>query len=133
MIIVLYRGYIFAYDSLIDGQILTVPEVESQLTYIENWCKSQTKSGPGVGALTTTERTKWALNRLHLKNLSPNNEEILNVIENALTVCAFDDKEPQTQVEVIISFFNYINKFSRFLNCQTFKENEVFIMIYSQN
>jgi carnitine O-acetyltransferase len=85
---------------------LTAPEFESQLSYIENWCKQQPKSGPGVGALTTTDRTKWALNRKHLKSLSSRNEEILNIIENSLTVLAFDDKEPQTQIEVILFIFN---------------------------
>ncbi len=96
---------------------MTAPEFESQLSYIENWCKQQPKSGPGVGALTTTDRTKWALNRKHLKSLSSRNEEILNAIENSLTVLAFDDKEPQTQIEVILFLTimgfssNYLIKF----------------------
>ncbi len=113
LIILLYRGYIFAFDLFFGGQILNPPEVESQLSYIENWCKSRNTSGPGVGALTTTDRTKWAFNRNYLKSLSPKNEQILEIIENALMVCAFDDKEPQTLLEVIL-FFNFLALFPLF-------------------
>jgi len=100
-IIILYRGYIFSFDVLLDGELLTAPEIEAQLSYIENWCKSQPKSGPSIGALTTTDRTKWALNRQYLKSLDPKNENILNTIENSLFVIVIDDNEPSSQEEVI--------------------------------
>ena len=103
----LYRGYIFAFDNVIDGQFLTAPEIESQLSYIENWCQSQSQNGPGVGALTTTGRTEWAHNRQYLKSLSPENEKYLEIIEKAMSVCAFEDKEPQNPREVNINFPNF--------------------------
>jgi carnitine O-acetyltransferase len=92
---------------LFEGQSLTGPEIEAQLSYIENWCKQRTTSGSAVGALTTTDRTKWALNRQYLKSLDPKNEEFLNIIENSLMVAVLDDNEPLTQEEVIYFSFYY--------------------------
>ncbi|XP_054166404.1 peroxisomal carnitine O-octanoyltransferase-like [Oppia nitens] len=97
--IVLYRGYIFAFDNLVNGQFLTAPEIEIQLNYIENWCQSQTQSGPGVGSLTSTDRTKWAENRKYLQQLTHENEKYLNIIEDALSVCALDDNQPNTPLK----------------------------------
>ena len=53
-----------------------------------------------MGALTATDRTKWAQNRQILKSLSPDNEKYLDIIEKALSVCALDDSEPQTLRDV---------------------------------
>lgn len=99
--IVLYKGYIFAFENLIDGQLLTAPEIEAQLTYVENWCNSQPLCGSGVGALTTTNRAEWAINRKYLKSLSKENENYLEIIENSLNVCALDDKVPKTSIETL--------------------------------
>ena len=112
--IVLYRGYIFCYDNVFDGQYLTAPEIESQLSYIEKWVQSQDRDGPGVGALTTTPRAEWALNREYLKSLSAENAKYLDIIEKAMNVCAFDDKEPPTQREVNI-FIVYSHFIYRYL------------------
>ena len=93
---------------MFDGQYLTAPELETQLSYIENWVQNQSQDGPGVGALTTAPRTDWALNRQYLKRLSPDNEKYLDIIEKSLSVCAFEDKEPQNQCEVKHIYYYYI-------------------------
>jgi len=102
-IIVLYRGYIFSFDILLpDESILTPQELSYQLTYIEKWCQSQEREGPGIGALTITERSTWARNREYLKSLHAENGKLLDVIENAIGVYAFEDSEPLSQTDVLV-------------------------------
>lgn len=99
-LIVLYRGYLFSFDLAPNEQILTAPEIQHQLAFIENWCQQQSSEGPAVGALTATDRTKWALNRQYLLDLSEENKKIIDTIENSLFVVTFDDNQPITQEEV---------------------------------
>lgn len=56
--------------------------------------------GPGIGSLTTTDRSVWAHNREYLQRLHPDNEIGLKTIENALMCIALDDAEPLNQQEV---------------------------------
>lgn len=106
-IIVLHRGYIFSIDSVVvptDANpkqvcIRPAPQIAKQLEYIENWCKSR-PLGPGVGALTTQERSEWADARDHLRSLSAKNARICDKIESAISVLVLDDNIPTTTDEI---------------------------------
>ncbi|XP_062479637.1 peroxisomal carnitine O-octanoyltransferase isoform X2 [Pezoporus occidentalis] len=58
-LIVLCRGRVFAFDAIHEGSMLTPPEIFRQLTHIQKTCHSE-PDGPGLAALTSCERTKWA-------------------------------------------------------------------------
>lgn len=58
-LIVLCRGRVFAFDAMHEGSMLTPPEIFRQLRYIQERCYSE-PDGPGLAALTSNERTKWA-------------------------------------------------------------------------
>lgn len=105
-VIVLYRGYIFSFEPIDRGaeEPFTPEEIAYQLYYIEKWCRAQPVDGPGIGSLTTTDRSVWAHNREYLKRLHPDNEIGLKTIENALMCIALDDAEPLNQQEVRILF-----------------------------
>lgn len=79
---------------------LTPQEIAFQLNAIEKWCLSQPTDGPGLGVLTTLERSHWAANREYLTSLHSQNADNLKRIEEALLVISFDDSEPLTQKEV---------------------------------
>ncbi|XP_053214602.1 peroxisomal carnitine O-octanoyltransferase-like isoform X2 [Panonychus citri] len=102
-IIVLYRGYIFSFEA-VDPQLeepLTPQEIAFQLFYIEKWCQSQATDGPGVGALTVTDRSQWAKNRDYLIKLNTRNKKTIDRIEQSLFVIVFDDSEPTTQSQLL--------------------------------
>ena len=102
-IIVLYRGYIFSFEA-VDRKLeepLTPQEIAFQLFYIEKWCQAQSTDGPGVGALTVSDRSRWAKNREYLIKYHPQNKTTLDKIEQALFVIIFDDSEPITQSEIL--------------------------------
>jgi len=102
-IIVLYRGYIFSFEAVNreNEQPLSALEIASQLRDIEKWCQSQPSPGSGVGALTTTDRTKWAKNRDYLIKLHSDNLKCLEMIEKSLKVFVLQDNEPLTQSQVL--------------------------------
>ncbi|KAM9308557.1 peroxisomal carnitine O-octanoyltransferase [Gastrophryne carolinensis] len=87
------RGRIFTFDAVLDGQILSPPEIQRQLSYILNLCQSQ-PDGVGVSALTTEERTRWALSRDHLIRLDPKNLTNLERIQSGLFVVSIDEEDP---------------------------------------
>jgi len=100
-IIVMYRGYIFSFDAIFNEQQLLCPqEIAYQLYYIEKWCQAQDRDGPGVGALTVTDRSVWAKNRDYLRTLHPENARILDLIEKSVMVFAYEDSEPLTPTDV---------------------------------
>lgn len=97
----MYRGYIFSFDAILpDEDILTPQEIHHQLSYIEKWCSAQERDGPGIGALTVTDRSVWARNRKYLMALHPENEKNIKMIEGSIAVYAFEDSEPLTQTDV---------------------------------
>ncbi|CAG2100244.1 unnamed protein product [Medioppia subpectinata] len=100
-LIVLYRGYLFSFDLTLNDDLLTAYEIDHQLRYIEDWCQQQPNAGPGVGALTTTDRTKWAQNREYLIQLNAENKQILDTIESSMFSVALDDNEPVSQEEIL--------------------------------
>lgn len=95
-IIVLHKGYVFAIQPVtVHGQsvsIMSAPQIEKQLRHIEEWCSKQ-PHGPGVGALTTLERSDWTENRDKLAKVCDKNQQLLNRIDRALSVLVLDDKE----------------------------------------
>nr|XP_030712880.1 peroxisomal carnitine O-octanoyltransferase isoform X4 [Globicephala melas] len=58
-IAVMCRGRVFVFDVMHEGCLMTPPEILRQLTYIQKKCHSE-PDGPGVAALTSEERTRWA-------------------------------------------------------------------------
>lgn len=103
-IIVLYRGYIFAIKpvTMLNSQqacILSAPQIERQLRYIEDWCQKK-PLGPGLGSLTTNERSIWKEAREELCRVCERNQQLLHRIESALSVLVLDDSEPLDTNEI---------------------------------
>ncbi|KAM4705893.1 peroxisomal carnitine O-octanoyltransferase [Rhinophrynus dorsalis] len=90
---VMSRGRIFMFDAVPDGQMLSPPEILRQLAYIQSICQTE-PSGIGLAALTTEERTRWALTREHLISLDLKNATNLEQIQNSLFVVSLDDASP---------------------------------------
>ncbi|NWR53327.1 OCTC octanoyltransferase, partial [Regulus satrapa] len=97
-LIVLCRGRVFAFDAMHEGSMLTPPEIFRQLTYIQKRCCSEPE-GPGLAALTSNERTKWAELREYLIHLDPKNLTLLEKIQRSLFVVGLDDSSPQATPE----------------------------------
>ncbi|NXQ60994.1 OCTC octanoyltransferase, partial [Anthoscopus minutus] len=97
-LIVLCRGRVFAFDAMHEGSMLTPPEIFRQLTYIQKRCYSE-PDGPGLAALTSNERTKWAELREYLIHLDPKNLTLLEKIQRSLFVVGLDDSSPHATPE----------------------------------
>ncbi|NWS29424.1 OCTC octanoyltransferase, partial [Polioptila caerulea] len=95
---VLCRGRVFAFDAMHEGSMLTPPEIFRQLTYIQKRCYSE-PDGPGLAALTSNERTKWAELREYLIHLDPKNLALLEKIQRSLFVVGLDDSSPHATPE----------------------------------
>ncbi|XP_078520524.1 peroxisomal carnitine O-octanoyltransferase-like isoform X2 [Lissotriton helveticus] len=96
--VVMCRGRQFTFDALHEGSLLTPPELGRQLDYIHKKCHNE-PPGPGVGALTSEERTRWAKIREYLISLDPKNLTILENIQSSLGVVALDDASPHGTAE----------------------------------
>ncbi|KAF6085644.1 carnitine O-octanoyltransferase [Phyllostomus discolor] len=97
-IAVLCRGRVFVFDVLHEGCLITPPEILRQLTYIHKKCHSQPE-GPGIAALTSEERTRWAKAREYLISLDPVNLTILEKIQSSLLVYSIEDVSPHVTPE----------------------------------
>ncbi|XP_061202088.1 peroxisomal carnitine O-octanoyltransferase isoform X1 [Neopsephotus bourkii] len=97
-LIVLCRGRVFAFDAIHEGSMLTPPEIFRQLTHIQKTCHSE-PDGPGVAALTSCERTKWAELRDYLINLDPKNLTLLEKIQRSLFAICLEDSSPHATPE----------------------------------
>ncbi|XP_064022938.1 peroxisomal carnitine O-octanoyltransferase isoform X2 [Pogoniulus pusillus] len=95
---VLCRGRLFAFDALHEGTLLTPPEIFRQLTYIQKRCHSE-PDGPGLAALTSSERTKWAELREYLIGLDPKNLTHLEKVQSSLFVVCLDDASPHATLQ----------------------------------
>lgn len=103
-IIVLHRGYIFAIKPVTmqgpsQACILAAPQIEAQLRHIESWCNGK-PLGPGIGSLTTGERSVWKESRDELLRVSDTNKQLLDRIERALSVLVLDDNEPACENDI---------------------------------
>ncbi|XP_075965015.1 peroxisomal carnitine O-octanoyltransferase isoform X1 [Anarhichas minor] len=101
-LVVICRGRIFTFDAVCDGQILTPPELLRQLSYVKECCEGEPE-GDGVAALTSEERTRWALAREHLISIDPHNNTILETIQSSLFIISLDETKPYSTPE------NYTN------------------------
>ncbi|KAK2844568.1 hypothetical protein Q5P01_011227 [Channa striata] len=101
-LVVMCHGRIFTFDALCDGEILTPPELLSQLRYVKQRCEGEPE-GDGVAALTSEERTRWAKAREHLISIDPHNKTILETIQSSLFVISLDETKPYSRPE------NYTN------------------------
>lgn len=100
-VLVICRGRYFTFDVLDgEGNIITAPELESQLRRIGEISDGQPQ-GPAVGALTSEHRTVWHRLRKHLIDLHPDNLRHLEVIQSAIFVISLDDASPVTPAEVL--------------------------------
>ncbi|XP_027631651.1 peroxisomal carnitine O-octanoyltransferase isoform X2 [Tupaia chinensis] len=97
-IAVLCQGRVFIFDVLHEGCLITPPEFHRQLTYIYKKCHSE-PNGPGVAALTSEERTRWAKAREYLIGLDPENLTLLEKIQSSLLVFSIEDHSPQVEPE----------------------------------
>ncbi|XP_077160259.1 peroxisomal carnitine O-octanoyltransferase isoform X2 [Paroedura picta] len=97
-LVVLCQGRIFAFDAVYDGHILNQPEIVRQLTYIQKRCYNEPE-GPGLAALTSEERTRWAQIRDYLINLDPRNLSLLEKIQSSVFVVCLDKASPQATPE----------------------------------
>ncbi|KAM4689061.1 peroxisomal carnitine O-octanoyltransferase [Discoglossus pictus] len=92
-LIVMYKGRIFSFEAVQEGQILTPPELLRQFQDIQKRCKNE-PNGIGISALTSEERTRWALTREHLINLDPKNASHLEKIQSSLFIVSLDEASP---------------------------------------
>lgn len=104
-VIVLHKGYIFAIQPVTMNEenqaaILPAPQIEAQLRYIEDWCRYRPE-GPGIGSLTTNERSIWRETREELARVCEQNRLSLERIEKALSVLVLDDNEPTDTQEIL--------------------------------
>ncbi|XP_056375080.1 peroxisomal carnitine O-octanoyltransferase isoform X2 [Hyla sarda] len=97
-LIAMCRGRIFTFEAVHNDQIISPPEILRQLSYIQNVCQSG-PDGLGLSALTTEERTRWALTREHLISLDPKNLSHLERIQSSLFVVSIDEDCPQGSPE----------------------------------
>ncbi|XP_066096540.1 peroxisomal carnitine O-octanoyltransferase [Saccopteryx bilineata] len=97
-IAVLCRGRVFIFDVIHEGCLITPPEILRQLTYIYKKCHSEPE-GPGVAALTSEERTRWAKAREYLISLDPENLTMLEKIQTSLLVYSIEDSSPHVTPE----------------------------------
>ncbi|KAM5236783.1 peroxisomal carnitine O-octanoyltransferase [Ctenodactylus gundi] len=87
---VLCRGRVFVFDAIHEGCLITPPELHRNLMYIHQKCHSEPR-GPGVAALTSEERTRWAEAREYLIGLNPENLSLLERIQSSLFVYSLED------------------------------------------
>ncbi|MEO0536855.1 MAG: choline/carnitine O-acyltransferase [Cyanobacteria bacterium P01_A01_bin.123] len=91
-IVVVWQNIFFSLE-LVDGnQIASIEAIEQQLRAIvaQDYAKE-----PTVGALTTLNRTGWAILRNSLTAISSVNVDTLQLLDSALFVVCLDDTEPQ--------------------------------------
>ncbi|XP_012576548.1 PREDICTED: peroxisomal carnitine O-octanoyltransferase isoform X2 [Condylura cristata] len=106
-IAILCRGRVFVFDAMHEGSLITPPEILRHLTYIRKKCNSE-PDGPGIAALTSEERTRWAKAREYLISLDPENLTKLEKIQSSLLVYSIEDSSPQVTPEdysQLIKFF----------------------------
>ncbi|XP_049627015.1 peroxisomal carnitine O-octanoyltransferase [Suncus etruscus] len=97
-IVILCRGRVFLFDVLCEGCLITPPEILRQLKYIYQKCHSE-PNGPGIPALTSEERTRWAKAREYLISLDPENLTNLEKIQSSVLVFSLEDGSPQVTPE----------------------------------
>lgn len=97
--IIIGRGRIFYYEFVVNGEIISPQEFLHIFTIARDVIENDSAER-GVPILTADERTSWANNRTHLKELSTDNENWLKIVESAATSVCFDDNEPRDYSEV---------------------------------
>nr|XP_051696112.1 peroxisomal carnitine O-octanoyltransferase isoform X3 [Oryctolagus cuniculus] len=95
---VLCRGRVFVFDVIHEGSLITPPEFLRQLTHIQEKCRREPE-GPGIAALTSEERTRWAKAREYLISLNPENLTLLEKIQSSLFVYSMEDGRPHVTPE----------------------------------
>ncbi len=91
--VIVIRHNVFYSLDLVDGdRLISVEAIQQQL----HWILEHTSPGePALGALTTLNRTEWAVLRKSLTAASPENAQSLGLIDSALFVVCLDDATPE--------------------------------------
>lgn len=97
--VIIGRGRVFIFEFVVDGRILTPQEFLYVLIIARDAIENETTER-GIPILTSDERTSWAKNRRHLKELSKDNAKFLEIVESAALTLSMDDCEPRDYSEV---------------------------------
>lgn len=97
--LVIARGRVFCYDSMIDGVLLSPQEHLHMFRLVDSILENE-PCEPGPPILTADFRNNWAKNRKHLIELSPENAESMKIIEKSAMTCCFSDSEPRDYCEL---------------------------------
>nr|CAB3233914.1 peroxisomal carnitine O-octanoyltransferase-like [Phallusia mammillata] len=113
-VIVIYKGYLFKMDlySKKTGKGYTPPQFEKSIEQIVEICNNKKTEAPGMAALTSLNRDKWADVREHLISLSPVNKQNLSDIDTAVGVFTMDDHRADVTTEIMYNVLcgNPINR-----------------------
>jgi hypothetical protein len=93
-VVVIGKGRIFNFDALHEGQLISPQEFMHALTLIRDRIENDDFQ-PGIPVLSCDERSSWHENRKHLKELSKENEKLLEIVESSILVVSLDDNEPR--------------------------------------
>lgn len=97
--IIIGRGRVFYFNFIVDNKLITPQE----FLYMFAIARDVIENGdiqPGIPILTSDDRTAWAKNRNHLRELSADNSKLLEIIESAGMCVSFDDMEPNDYSEI---------------------------------
>lgn len=97
-VIVIHKGRLFIMKTMYDEHQISLSTLEKQLESIMNACeKSNSQS---LGFLTTEDRSLWAKNYKHLKNLHPNNEANIQKIAKSVMIIVLESVCPKNLSEM---------------------------------
>lgn len=100
--IFLTKGRIFCFDGMTtDEEILSPQQFLLKLQEIESIVNQNPSTNEyPVAVLTCDDRSRWAQNRQHLKDLSKKNAQLLNIIEQSIFPVSLDDNCPSDWSEI---------------------------------
>ena len=102
---VLHKGYFYKVQVLDNDTVLSVNDINDQLQAILADAEQRGSNKTPVCSLSLTDRDLWAENRQKLVQLG-NNQQVLNDIDNAMTLLVLDDfvnKSPSEALEVAVA------------------------------
>jgi len=91
-VVIAWHNAFFPIEVIDGEQIASVETIAQQLEQI---ISQPDQHEPAVGALTTLNRTAWALVRNRMEVISATNETALRSLDNALFLVCLDDTEPE--------------------------------------
>ncbi|KAH7914605.1 acyltransferase ChoActase/COT/CPT [Hygrophoropsis aurantiaca] len=98
-IVVIRKNRIWKLDTVVEGRILSMAELEKQIQYIYD---HTTKEYPGIGILTASNRDVWAKDYATLAS-DPANVAILETIHSSAFIISLDTSTPSPTSPVSFS------------------------------